>query len=76
MTGDPRMSNEPQPAKTVQRRGLFSMISLGGVAAAATAVVSVVSAEPAEAMTPSAEKGGAHYRESEHIKQYYHVNRY
>ena len=42
--------------------------------AAATSVV--VASEPAEAMTPPGTKGGPHYRESEHVKQYYRVNRY
>lgn len=63
-------------AKTVRRRGFFATIGLGGAAAAVTAVASVVTAPEAEAMTPPGTKGGAHYQESEHVKQYYRVNRY
>jgi len=75
MNGVPIMPDQTEP-KTVQRRGLFAAIGAGGVAAVATVAAAVVGAEPAEAMTPSVEKGGAHYRESEHVKQYYRVNRY
>ncbi len=69
------MSDTKQP-KTVQRRGFFATIGLGGAAAAATAVASVVIAEPAQAMKPSGGKAGSHYQESEHIKQFYKVNSY
>jgi len=69
------MPDQTEP-KTVQRRGLFTAIGMGSVAAVATVAASVVGAEPAEAMTPPGTKGGAHYRESEHVKQYYRVNRY
>lgn len=62
--------------KTVQRRGFFATIGLGGVAAAATAVVGVVVAEPAQAMKPAGGKAGSHYQESEHVKQFYKVNSY
>lgn len=67
-------TNDP---KTVRRRGFFTTFGLGSVAAVAAAATSVVVAsEPAEAMTPPGTKGGPHYRESEHVKQYYRVNRY
>ena len=49
MTGNTPMSDTKQP-KTVKRRGFFATIGLGGAAAAATAAVSVVGAEPAQAM--------------------------
>lgn len=65
---------ENTPRDTVERRGLFAKIGLAGAAAVVTAVAG--RSEPAEAFTPSAEKGGAHYRESAHVKQYYRVNRY
>ncbi len=67
---------EQNDLKNVKRRGFFATFGLGGAAAVAAAAVSVVAPEPAEAMTPSGTKGGSHYRESEHIKQYYKVNRY
>jgi hypothetical protein len=59
--------------KTVERRGFFATLGLGGAAAV---VALVAEPEPAEAYTPPASKGGAHYRESEHVRQYYRVNRY
>lgn len=71
------MSDKPD-ARPVRRRGFFTTFGLGGaaaIAAAATAAV-VAAPEPAEAMTPPGTKGGAHYRESEHVKQFYRVNRY
>ena len=64
---------DPRP---VRRRGFFAALGLGGAAAATTAIALVAAPSPAEAYVPSAEKGGAHYRESEHVKQYYRVNRY
>jgi hypothetical protein len=77
MTGDLPMQDTKSP-KTVQRRGLFATLGLGGAAAAATAVASVIIAapEPAEAMTPAGGKAGSHYKESEHIKKFYKVNSY
>jgi hypothetical protein len=69
------MSDTKQP-KTVKRRGFFATIGLGGAAAVATAAVSVVVAEPAQAMKPAGGKAGSHYRDSEHIKTFYKVNSY
>ena len=71
------MPDQPE-AGAVRRRGFFATFGLGGAAAVATAVASVVVATPetAEAMTPPGTKGGSHYRESEHVKQFYRVNRY
>jgi hypothetical protein len=59
--------------KTVQRRKFFATIGLGSAAAV---VAAVTPAEPAEAMTPPGTKGGKHYTESEHVKEFYRVNRY
>ena len=59
--------------KPVQRRGLFAAIGLSGAAAVATSAAVVANAE---AMTPPAGKGGAHYTESDHVKTFYRVNRY
>ena len=60
--------------KTVERRGFFTKLGIGSAAAVVAAVAG--KPEQAEAYTPSTEKGGAHYHESEHVKQYYRVNRY
>jgi hypothetical protein len=60
--------------KTVERRGFFAKLGIGSAAAVVAAVAG--KPEPAEAFTPPADKGGTHYRESEHVKQYYRVNRY
>lgn len=64
-----------QAPKPVQRRGFFASLGLGAAAAVASTVV-VATPEPAQAMTPPGTKGGAHYTESEHVKQFYRVNRY
>lgn len=56
--------------KTVQRRGFFAAVGV------ATAAMATGAAKPAEAMTPTGTKAGAHYTESEHVKQYYRVNQY
>jgi hypothetical protein len=75
MTEDTPMPDIKQP-KTVQRRGFFTAIGLGGAAAVATAAVSVVVPEAAQAMKPAGGKAGSHYQESEHIKTFYKVNSY
>ena len=67
------MSHEKSDKKKVERRGFFATLGLGGAAAV---VAMVAEPETAEAYTPSASKGGSHYTESEHVKQYYKVNRY
>jgi hypothetical protein len=64
---------QTQNEKPASRRGFFTSVGLGATAAA----VSLIAApKEAEAFTPTPAKGGAHYTESEHIKQYYRVNRY
>ena len=68
--------SDTKQSKTVQRRGFFATIGLGGAAAVATAAVSVVVAKPAQAMKPAGGKAGAHYQESEHVKKFYKVNSY
>jgi hypothetical protein len=71
------MSDNKQP-KQVQRRGFFTTFGLGGAAAVAASVSTVIVAtpEPAQAMKPSGGKAGSHYQESEHIKKFYRVNSY
>ena len=58
-------------AAGVDRRSLFLM---GGSAVAAAAVVPLAS--EAEADESQAERAKARYRESDHVKNYYRVNRY
>jgi hypothetical protein len=68
----PSDSKAPQTAKAgVDRRRLFLM---GGSAAVAAAVVPVAS--EAEAEESQAERVKARYRETDHVKNYYRVNRY
>jgi hypothetical protein len=67
------MTDTNRDEKTVQRRRFLLTLGASGATAAAAATVS---SPPAEAMVPPDGKGGPHYRESEHIKEYYRVNRY
>ena len=65
-------AREPKPrAADVDRRRFFLM---GGSAVAAAAVVPLSS--EAEAEESQAERVKARYRESDHVKNYYRVNRY
>jgi hypothetical protein len=59
-------------AAGVDRRRFFMM---GGSAVAAAAVVPLASGE-AEAEESQAERVKARYKETEHVKNYYRVNRY
>jgi len=72
MNGDTLMSDK-KPENLARRRGFFASLGIAGAAAVA---VATTTAKPAEAMTPPGTKGGKHYSESEHVKQYYRVNRY
>ena len=67
------MADQEKPQNQPVRRRFMALMGIGG-AVAATALAS--RAAPAEAMTPPAGKGGSHYRDSAHVKQYYAVNRY
>ena len=68
----PSDSKTPQKVKSgVDRRRLFLM---GGSAAVAAAVVPIAS--EAEAEEPQAERVKARYKETDHVKNYYRVNRY
>ena len=65
----PSDSKAPQKAKSgVDRRRLFLM---GGSAAVAAAVASEAEAEESQA-----ERVKARYKETDHVKNYYRVNRY
>jgi hypothetical protein len=61
----------PKTKSGVDRRRLFLM---GGSAAVAAAVVPIAS--EAEAEESQAERVKPRYRETEHVKNYYRVNRY
>ena len=68
----PSDSKAPQKAKSgVDRRRLFLM---GGSAAVAAAVVPIASEAEAEEL--QAERVKARYKETDHVKNYYRVNRY
>ena len=64
-------AREGKPQASVDRRRFFLM---GGSAVAAAAVVPLAS--EAEADESQAERAKARYRESDHVKNYYRVNRY
>jgi hypothetical protein len=68
----PAREGRSQPAAGVDRRRFFLM---GGSAVAAAAVVPLASGE-AEADESQAERVKARYKESDHVKNYYRVNRY
>jgi hypothetical protein len=63
---------KPQATAGVDRRRFFMM---GGSAAAAVATVSLPSGEAA-ADESQAERVKARYKETDHVKNYYRVNRY
>jgi hypothetical protein len=68
----PARERKPQAVAGVDRRRFFLM---GGSAAVAAAAVVPLSGE-AEADESQAERVKARYRETEHVKTYYRVNRY
>ncbi len=68
----PARTDKSQPAAGVDRRRFFLM---GGTAVAAAAVVPLASGE-AEADESQAERVKARYKETDHVKNYYRVNRY
>jgi hypothetical protein len=69
----PARKDKSQPAAAgVDRRRFFLM---GGSAVAAAAAVPLASGE-AEADESQAERVKARYKETDHVKNYYRVNRY
>jgi hypothetical protein len=60
-------------AAGVDRRSLFLM---GGSAVAAAAVVPLTGSEAAADDESQAERVKARYKETDHVKNYYRVNRY
>ena len=69
---DKAPASKPQEAKGLDRRRLFLM---GGSAVAAVAVVPLAGGE-AVADESQAERVKARYKETDHVKNYYRVNRY
>jgi hypothetical protein len=67
----PVHEGKPRAAAGLDRRRFFLM---GGSAVAAAAVVPLAS--EAEADESQAERIKARYKESDHVKNYYRVNRY
>ena len=65
-------ASKPQDAKGLNRRRLFMM---GGSAVAAATVVPLTGSE-AVADESQAERVKARYKETDHVKNYYRVNRY
>jgi hypothetical protein len=68
----PARGSKSQAAAGVDRRRFFMM---GGSAVAAVAVVPLAGGE-AEADESQAERVKARYKETDHVKNYYRVNRY
>jgi len=68
----PVREGKSRAAADVDRRRFFLM---GGSAVAAVAVVPLASSE-AEADESQAERVKARYKETDHVKNYYRVNRY
>ena len=69
---DKAPATKPLDAKGLDRRRLFMM---GGSAVAAAAVVPLAGTE-AVADESQAERVKARYKETDHVKNYYRVNRY
>jgi hypothetical protein len=68
----PIRKGKSQAAAGVDRRRLFLM---GGSAVAAAAIAPLTAGE-AEAEESQAERVKARYKETDHVKNYYRVNRY
>lgn len=66
---EPTGSADNSPA--VDRRSFFKALGAGATLAATPAMVT-----PAAAVDPGKEETKARYRESEHVKDFYRVNRY
>jgi hypothetical protein len=66
---EPKGSADKSPA--VDRRSFFKALGAGATLAATPVMVT-----PAAAVDPGKEETKARYRESEHVKDFYRVNRY
>jgi hypothetical protein len=70
---DSKASRESKKTAGVDRRRFFMM---SGSAVAAAAVVPLASAEAVADDESQAERVKARYKETDHVKNYYRVNRY
>jgi hypothetical protein len=69
-TEETTMSQKDKDAG-LDRRNFFKALGAG-----ATAAVAPVAVTPAAAVDPGKDETKARYRESEHVKDFYRVNRY
>lgn len=69
----PRGAAAPEKTQGLDRRGFFRV---GGTAAVAAAAAIVPAAEEAQATETASDRTKARYRETEHVKTFYRVNRY
>ncbi|MFC5357535.1 twin-arginine translocation signal domain-containing protein [Azospirillum himalayense] len=65
--------DDSQKKTGLERRGLLKGLGLGAAGAAAAAAT--LRAEPAEAMESRQEQVKSRYRETEHVKRFYALNR-
>ncbi|OYD82226.1 hypothetical protein [Azospirillum brasilense] len=67
---------KPKAAKTgLERRSLLKGLGLGAAGAAAAAAAATLRAAPAEAMESRQEQVKSRYRETDHVKRFYALNR-
>jgi hypothetical protein len=64
--------SETSEKKAALHRRVLARLGIGTAVVAAA----VLGSRPAAAMVAPGTKGGTHYKESDHVKQYYKVNRY
>ena len=60
----------------MDRRSFIRTLGSGSAVAAAAAAAPIVAATDAEAYDPGAEQRKARYKETDHVKAFYRVNRY
>jgi hypothetical protein len=69
------MRDEKEKIATVGRRDVLRRIGIGTVGAGATLAIPLVGSAQADSENND-EKRKARYKESDHVKTYYRVNRY
>jgi GH24 family phage-related lysozyme (muramidase) len=69
------MRNEEEKKVTVRRRDFLRKVGVGAIGAGATLATPLVGSAQADSENDD-EKRKARYRESDHVKAYYRVNRY
>jgi hypothetical protein len=70
-TEETTMSQHKDKDARLDRRNFFKALGAG-----ATVAVAPVAVTPAAAVDPGKDETKARYRESEHVKDFYRVNRY